>query len=415
MFINFWYPIILAKDLHPHKPEKVKVLGMNLVAFRSDDGSANVISDTCCHRGGSLSGKWNGDSSTKRIINDAIVCPYHGWEFNGKGKCVNIPSLGYESNKVPSRAKIDAYPTQEKYGIIFAFLGDLESKDRPPILEISEYNQEGWRTNEVVYFDVNYYYERSIENGIDPAHNEFVHPTHGFSAKHRKTYKVNPIDIESHKQGWGFWFMHTFDAPPLKDDEKKIKQGRELWGNTKTKRSPVVAGGGTFGPNVVITHIKITPEQQFRQYFFEQPIDENRTRIFFINNRNFLLDPKMDEPIHQRNFEIAQQDIDVLEDIKPIQTPSQYNEEIHVPADAPIIEYRKWLNQFKALGWKIDIEKLRASNANNRVFSIPGPGRNKSKNYPIQTVPTIEAAIQVPYFLKKEKSRKDVILRITGK
>jgi len=405
MFINFWYPIILAKDLHPHKPEKVKVLGMNLVAFRSDDGSANVISDTCCHRGGSLSGKWNGDSSTKRIINDAIVCPYHGWEFNGKGKCVNIPSLGYESNKVPSRAKIDAYPTQEKYGIIFAFLGNLESKDRPPILEISEYNQEGWRTNEVVYFDVNYYYERSIENGIDPAHNEFVHPTHGFSAKHRKTYKVNPIDIESHKQGWGFWFMHTFDAPPLKDDEKKIKQGRELWGNTKTKRSPVVAGGGTFGPNVVITHIKITPEQQFRQYFFEQPIDENRTRIFFINNRNFLLDPKMDEPIHQRNFEIAQQDIDVLEDIKPIQTPSQYNEEIHVPADAPIIEYRKWLNRFKALGWKIDIEKLRASNANNRVFSIPGPGRNKSKNYPIQTVPLV----------KKEKSRKDGILRITGK
>lgn len=405
MFINFWYPIILAKDLHPEKPEKVKVLGMNLVAFRSDDGSANVISDTCCHRGGSLSGKWNGDSSTKRIINDAIVCPYHGWEFNGKGKCVNIPSLGYESNKIPSRAKIDAYPTQEKYGIIFAFLGDLESKDRPPILEISEYNQEGWRTNEVVYFDVNYYYERSIENGIDPAHNEFVHPTHGFSAKHRKTYKVNPIDIESHKQGWGFWFMHTFDAPPLKDDEKKIKQGRELWGNTKTKRSPVVAGGGTFGPNVVITHIKIKPEQQFRQYFFEQPIDENRTRIFFINNRNFLLDPKMDEPIHERNFEIAQQDIDVLEDIKPIQTPSKYNEEIHVPADAPIIEYRKWLNQFEDLGWKIDIEKLRASNANNRVFSIPGPGRKKSKNYPIQTVP----------LMKKEKSRKDVILRITGK
>lgn len=405
MFINFWYPIILAKDLQPEKPEKVKVLGINLVAFRSANGTTNVISDTCCHRGGSLCGKWNGDSTTKRVINDAIVCPYHGWEFNGKGNCVNIPSLGYESRKIPSRAKIDAYPVQEKYGIIFAFLGDLEEKDRPPILEISEYNQDGWRTNEVICFDVNYYYERSIENGIDPAHNEFVHPTHGFSAHHRKTYKVNPIDIENHKQGWGFWFMHTFDAPPLKDDSKKIKQGRELWGETKTKRSPVEAGGGTFGPNVVITHIKITPEQQFRQYFFEQPIDENRTRIFFINNRNFLLDPKMDEPIHERNFAIAQQDIDVLEDINPIQTPSKYSEEIHVPADAPIVEYRKWLNEFRALGWKIDIEKYRESNANNRAFSIPGPGRRKSKNYPIKTVPLI----------KKEQSKKGVILRITGK
>ena len=33
--------------------------------------------------------------------------------------------MGVNGGKVPARAKIDAYPVQEKYGIVFAFLGDL--------------------------------------------------------------------------------------------------------------------------------------------------------------------------------------------------------------------------------------------------------------------------------------------------
>ncbi|MBT7472360.1 MAG: aromatic ring-hydroxylating dioxygenase subunit alpha [Candidatus Marinimicrobia bacterium] len=392
MYINFWYPIILAKELRQEKPVKVKVLGMDLVVYKTTDGTINVLSDTCCHRGGSLGGKWNGGKDNKRIINNCIVCPYHGWEFDGTGKCTNIPSMGYGS-KIPSRARIDSYPVEEKYEIIFAFLGDLEEKNRPPILNIEEYNQEGWRTNEVACFEVDYYYERSIENGIDPAHNEFVHPTHGFSGANRDTYKVNPIITEDHKQGWGFWFMHTFDAPPLKDDKKQIKKGKTLWKETKPTRSPVKAGGGTIGPNVVVTQIKITPEQSFRQYFFEQPIDENRTKIFFVNNRNFMLNPTMDPLIYERNLVIAQQDIDILEDVAPTQTPLMNNEEVLVPADAPIAEYRKWLKKFKNLGWKIDLKKLRTSNTDQEVFAIPSPGRKQSKNYPIKSIPLIKAEV----------------------
>jgi hypothetical protein len=44
----------------------------------------------------------------------------------------------------------------------------------------------------------------------------------------------------------------------------------------------------------------------FNQYFFEAPIDENRTRIFFVNMRHFMLEPKNDDPIIKMNMEIAQ-------------------------------------------------------------------------------------------------------------
>ena len=115
MYINFWYPIIKSDELGHEMPEKVKVLGANLVAFRDQDGEARVLSDTCTHRGASLGGPWS-MGSAPRIIDGCVVCPYHGWEFGGDGECKNIPSIGY-GTKTPPRAKVDSYPVEEKYGI----------------------------------------------------------------------------------------------------------------------------------------------------------------------------------------------------------------------------------------------------------------------------------------------------------
>ena len=69
MYINFWYPVVRSEDLAPGKPEKVNILGLNFVAFRDDEGKARVLSDTCCHRGGSLAGAWSSLESTPRIVN----------------------------------------------------------------------------------------------------------------------------------------------------------------------------------------------------------------------------------------------------------------------------------------------------------------------------------------------------------
>ena len=147
MYINFWYPMIRSEDLSPGKPEKVKVLGLNFAVFRKADGEPVVMSDTCIHRGGSLSGPWE-LGQQPRIVKDCVVCPYHGWEFAADGSCVAIPSIGY-GTKPPSRAKVDSYPTVEKYGIVFAFLGDLPENERPPMIEVPEWDQPGWRANSV--------------------------------------------------------------------------------------------------------------------------------------------------------------------------------------------------------------------------------------------------------------------------
>jgi phenylpropionate dioxygenase-like ring-hydroxylating dioxygenase large terminal subunit len=388
MYINFWYPITRSEDLAYDQPERVKVLGVELVVFRDTNGDAHVLSDTCVHRGASLGGAWSG-LSAPRIVDDCIVCPYHGWEFDGDGQCQNIPSVGY-GTKTPPRAKVDSYPVQEKYGIIFAFLGDLAEEDRPSLLNVEEYGQDGWRANSVLILEVDYNYERSMENGLDPAHNEFVHPTHGFSGKYRETYKVRDYDTEDHEQGWGFWFKVAMDTPPLPQADHQTANGGTPWGDAKTERKKLTNASGTYGPNTMSTYINLGPGKMFRQYFFEQPVTENKTRIFFLNMRNFILDPDKDGPIHARNKVIAQQDINILGTMNPQRPPMNNTREMMVPADKAILTYRDWLRKFDSKGWRIDINEFNRRNGKVEAFSIPSPGRKTSGNWVLDTIPLIE-------------------------
>lgn len=390
MYINFWYPIVRSEDLAPDVPERVKVLGCNLVAFRDKQGKARVLSDTCTHRGASLGGAWS-NVGKPRIVDGCIVCPYHGWEFGGDGECKNIPSIGY-GTKVPPRAKVDSYPVQEKYGIVFAFLGDAPEDKRPPLLNVEEYGQPGWRANSVLVLEVDYYYERSIENGLDPAHNEFVHPTHGHQGENRDRYRVRDYETENHRQGWGFWFWHRFDAPPMPQKGHVTSPTQETpWGNTKLQAADINAGGGTYGPNAMPTYINITPDKMFRQYFFEQPVDENKTKIFFLNMRNFVLEPENDGPIHARNKVIAGQDIQILVDLTPTTTPLSTAKEVLMPADKAIAAYREWLKKFDDMGWRINWKEFKARQGTDKAYAIPSPSRRTTGNWVLDPVPLLKS------------------------
>ena len=371
MYINFWYPVCLSDELQD-KPVKVTILGLDFVAFRDSNGDAHCLSNVCVHRGGSLAG------GLCHQEDNTIACPYHGWRYNGSGKCIQIPSLG-PGSKIPARAKVDSYPVEEKYGIVFAFLGDLSEKDRPPLYEIEEYSAEGWRANKTITIDINYNYERSIENGLDPAHNEFIHPTHGFEGT-KNDYKVNPTQITD--TDWGANFAQLFDAPPL---------DKEVYGDEARQESgDLTVFGGYHGPNTLITQIHTKQDiNWFHQYFFEQPINQFQTKIFFVNMRNWLMDENMDAMVMERNMIIANEDIAVMTDLRPSVTPPVSTKETLVPADLIIGKYRSTLENFKNQGFKIDTKELK-DRQHETAFSIPCPDRKTEKNWVLDPVPLIK-------------------------
>jgi phenylpropionate dioxygenase-like ring-hydroxylating dioxygenase large terminal subunit len=372
MYINFWYPVGTCEEITNETPFRSRILGLDFVAFRDSAGKPHVLSDTCIHRGAAL--------GEGKIQGDCVQCPYHGWQYNGAGHCTEIPSLG-ASGKPPARAKVDSYPVEEKYGIVFAFLGDLPEEERPPLWEIKEYDQQDWRANIMKVFDVDYYYERSVENGLDPAHNEFVHPKQGTPGM-ILDFENNPIEIEAITE-FGSGFMMGFSQ--LNPEEGLLEQA-----NSTDYDDVVRAGSGHLGPNALVTWLHFTKENMFHQYFFEAPIDENRTRIYFLNLRHFMMDPEMDQKIVDINMEIAQEDIDILIKLNPVRTPETMTKELLVPSDKPVVAYRELKDDWQRRGWRIDMQKMQQLRGDVAV-AIPCPQRRTEKNWVLDEVPLIAA------------------------
>ena len=374
MFINFWYPATKSEDLK-EEPLQIQILGQDLVVFRDSTGRAHCLHNVCVHRGGSLAhGKRKGD---------CIECPYHGWQFDGDGKCTRIPSLGPDA-KIPPRARVDSYPTAEKFGLVHVFLGDLPEAERPPIMDIPEYSQEGWRPtiqNWVFAID----YKRSIENGIDPGHSEFVHPTHGYSGAN-DDYKLEiaePIITE-----WGSGIVDKREGPPLPDSEMRETGGR-------SQPAVVESRTGHHCVNAVWTEIHLSPEMWMHQYLYEAPIDAGHTSIYLINMRNFMIDPEHDERVMHRNEVVALQDRDVMEPLRPILTPRTNTKEVFVVGDEPVARYRTWLKEWEELGWRIDTNKLEQDNSKT-VYAIPSPARRSKKGWAFDPIPLLPGKPEAP-------------------
>lgn len=295
-----------------------------------------------------------------------------------------IPSMGPEAT-IPARAKVDAYPVEEKYGIVFAFLGDLPEAGRPPLMACPEYGQEGWRHN-LVIFDVACNYERSIENGMDPAHNEFVHPTHGTGGD-RDDYSVPAFTVED--RDWGCGFMMQFLG--------RYREGKEYATRTamRTDKSGkfdpnVSAGTWHHGPAAMTTQIHMAADNWMHQYMYECPIDERHIRVFLVNMRNCLLTEEKDQAVADRCVVIARQDIAIVEQLAPVRTPAGAARELLVEADAVIGGYRGWLKRWEAQGWRIDSRRLRELEAEGEsVYTIPSPARRTEGNWVLATVPLV--------------------------
>lgn len=349
MYINFWIPMALATELED-EPIRVTALGQEFALFRDSSGTASCLADVCIHRGGSL--------GAGKVIGDCLQCPYHGWEYDGEGNCTKIPTIAKDA-KIPGRARVDAYPVIERYGVLFAFLGDLPEEERPGLLEIPEYGQEGWSTTNLVYpWQANL--ERVIENGLDATHTEFVHPSAGL-------------------QG-------SFD--PEKLEESKLVE--HPWGNEYLMTTPdVEISHGHYGANHQWTFLGFKMGDttgHFRFYSFVRPVDENSVMRYLFHARNFQLGEKMDKEIVETTFGFEAEDRPVIEAMRPYESPLGPGEELLLPEDEIMLAYRKSLKEWLDKGWHIDSQKL--SDAGRRqTFTIPSPARRESSAWIRNSVP----------------------------
>ena len=160
---QYWQPVAVSADLAPGKAKPLRVLGEEFTLYRGESGRAFIVGARCAHRFTWL--------HTGRIEGDCISCFYHGWKYDGEGKCVEMPA---ETESFARKVRIPHVPVREYVGLIFGFFGDGVP---PPMHSFPQMDDED---NEVIagirppgVWPMNYF--QALENGCDPVHTAFVH------------------------------------------------------------------------------------------------------------------------------------------------------------------------------------------------------------------------------------------------
>jgi phenylpropionate dioxygenase-like ring-hydroxylating dioxygenase large terminal subunit len=372
MLINNWYVAAYAKDITATKPLGVRMLGCDFVLFRDTQGQARCLSNVCLHRGAALH---NG-----QLIEGKVECPYHGWQFGGNGACLKIPAMGDEA-VIPKRARIDSYPTMEKYGWVWVFLGDLPESERPAVPNFfPEFGlPEQWR---LIHYqgEGNVNWARFEENSLDTAHINFVHPTFGT----RRAPRVHVVPITPTQ--YGAKVQRVRPAPKV--EQKTGEMAKIL--NPDRGFTAVSVEFSLIG----LCH-RIQPVFQegmsIVTFSVKVPIDATNTRTFGIQGRNFLLDPKEDAERYAMILKALQEDLAVVTRIEPKLPPRSNTEEFLTETDGMENQFRQRVRDWSARGNEIDVEAMQAERL-RRVLVIPSPERRQDpSNWVHKTVPLLPA------------------------
>ncbi len=164
---EYWLPVFMSSELPApdSPPERVRLLGENLIGFRTTSGAVGLVADACPHRGASL--------FFGRNEEEGLRCVYHGWKFDVSGACTDMPSEPAESN-FKSKVRARAYPCVERNGVVWTYMGPRSGDDLPPLPDIEPNMLDGGVTAvQKVLRDCNWM--QGLEGDIDTSHLAYLH------------------------------------------------------------------------------------------------------------------------------------------------------------------------------------------------------------------------------------------------
>ena len=99
-FRRFWVPVARSDDLKD-LPQRIRILGEDLVVFRDGSGNTGLMELHCPHRGTSL--------EFGLVSEQGLRCCYHGWLIGVDGRILETPGEPADST-LKDRLCHGAYP-----------------------------------------------------------------------------------------------------------------------------------------------------------------------------------------------------------------------------------------------------------------------------------------------------------------
>lgn len=166
-----WFQVAYTRDVPIGNVLGVYYFGRQLICYRGESGTPYVLDAHCPHLGADIGVGGSVDE-------DCVVCPFHGWRFNGDGRNTSIP---YAKN-VNRLARLRAWPTVERAGIIFVWYSSAGGEpqwDLPTIPECEDSAFE-FHAPEDARWIIRSHPQEVCENTVDIAHFASVHGVSAF-------------------------------------------------------------------------------------------------------------------------------------------------------------------------------------------------------------------------------------------
>jgi phenylpropionate dioxygenase-like ring-hydroxylating dioxygenase large terminal subunit len=322
---KFWYPVIPEMMLK-EGPRAFTLLGRELVLWIDGKGEAVAMDDRCPHRHAKLSKGW--------IDQGQLLCGYHGWTFNGEGRCTRIPQKGDDD---PGSIGVPRYRTASRCGYVWVALEE-------PIAELPEFTED----SDPGYRRIYEFYEpwkcsglRLMENSFDNAHFSFVH-----RATFGKIDQPEPSKMNLYPFANGFGFTMDTEVPVKNvalskkslnmTSEETVRHNTGIWWMPFCRKLRMRYPTG-------LVHTIITAAT---------PIDDYTSQIIQIAYRNDTEQDAKAADIIAFDRAVVTEDRAVLESTT-FDTPVDLRrrEEMHMASDAPgLLMRRQLMAKFKEFG-----------------------------------------------------------------
>lgn len=304
-FAGVWSIVGLTRSFAAGRLHPVSLAGERLVLFRDPEGTLRALIDRCPHRGVAL--------SLGSLRDGCVECPFHGWRFDGEGRCRHVPW-----NPDAKRETLGAFavPVREAGGLVWVYTGS-DPADAPMVPE--SLLQPGvalcgqsvlWRVH----------WTRAMENMLDSPHLPFVH--RGTIGRALAPFVEGRMDTA--------WEPVDFGARITNRMEGRSRPGRLDY---------------RF-PNAMELHID-PPGRTFRMLAVCHPLDDHSTLMTIYTLRSFARSRLLDPLFRWSNRRIAREDQAVLESSDPPRVPPAA-EERSVRTDAPTLAFRRiWFDRLQ--------------------------------------------------------------------
>ena len=163
---RYWHPVALTSEIS-EIPKEIRILGEDLVIFKTTKGNIGLVHKACPHRRASMV---YGKTEDK-----GIRCCYHGWLFSLNGEILETPGEDPNSksaSKIRETFKLGAYPVIEFKGLIFSYLGPMDKIPEFPHYDAFEIPG---NTSSPYRIDYNCNWIQVLDAIMDPVHTSFLH------------------------------------------------------------------------------------------------------------------------------------------------------------------------------------------------------------------------------------------------